>query len=225
MSFERILRYHQGVNDLSRSLIGRPAFDDLHVAMPDPERPEPGFIRATSWLYCLYFEAGRVSLTFLRRLGEANSLMDRSSTDEHIEVVRCLRTELHHNLGFVDSDRAARNVAESWRRKASGTAFPQDDQQWRKCYDCLVQEAHSFLAAIDEIVRRIEAEGGQAEQRIEEWVRRLKRSWPGAAFDPLVDDAKYRLRREALSTVGFRQRHLERWRKQLDLLDEGFDFD
>ena len=35
---------------------------------------------------------------------------------------------------------------------------------------------------------------------------------------------KYRLGREALSTVGFRQRHLDRWRKQLDLLDEGFDF-
>jgi hypothetical protein len=88
----------------------------------------------------------------------------------------------------------------------------------------LVQEANSFLGTIDEVVRRIEAEGDQAEQHIEDWVRRLKRSWPGAAFDPLVDDAKYRLGREALSTVGFRQRHLDRWRKQLDLLDEGFDF-
>ncbi len=224
MSFEQVLRYHRGVAALSRSLIGRSAFHELYVAMPDPERPEPGFIRATSWLYCLYFEAGRVSITFLRRLGEAYALMDRSSTDQHVEVVRCLRTELHHNLGFVESDQAARNVAERWRRKASGTAFPNDDQQWRKCYDCLVQEANSFLGTIDQVVRSIEAEGPQGVQRIEDWVRRLERSWPGAAFDPLVDDAKYRLGREALSTVGFRQRHLDRWRKQLDLLDEGFDF-
>ena len=108
MRFEELLRCHQRVNDLSRSLINRPAFEDLHVTIPDPSRPESGFIRATSWLYCLYFEAGRVSFTFLRRLGEAYSLIDRDWADEHVEVVRCLRTELHHNLGFADSDQAAR---------------------------------------------------------------------------------------------------------------------
>ncbi len=224
MSFENVLRCHQAVNDLSRSLIGRPAFDSLHVTIPDPSRPEPGFIRATSWLYCLYFEAGRVSLTFLRRLGEAYSIVERAATDEHFEVVRCLRTELHHNLGFSDSDQAARTAAEGWRRKACGTAIPCDDDQWRKCYNRLVEEANRFLSGIDEVVRQIEADGESATQHIEEWLRRLDRSWPAASFDPLVNEAKFRLGRDALNTVGFRQRHVDRWRKQLDLLEDGFDF-
>ena len=225
MSFESVLRCHQRVNDLSRSLIGRAAFDELHVKIPDPKSPEPGFIRATSWLYCLYFEAGRVSLTFLRRLGEAYSLVDRVPTDQHVEVVRCLRTELHHNLGFADSDQAARTAAEVWRRKACGTAMPRDESQWRSCYDCLVDEANDFLTRIDEVVRKIEANGDEAKMHIKDWLRRLERSWPAAAFDPLVDETKYRLGRDSMKTVGFRMRHVDRWRKQLELLDEGFDFE
>lgn len=224
MSFESILRCHQGINALSRSLLGRPAFDELHVALPDPASPEPGFIRATSWLYCLYFEAGRVSLTFLRRLGETYSLIDRAWVDEHVEVVRCLRTELHHNLGFADSDQAARTAAEGWRRRVCGTAMPRNDAQWSECYAGLIDEANRFLRAVDEVVRRIEADGDEAAQHLEEWLRRLDRSWPAAAFDPVVDDAKHRLGRRALNTVEFRQRHVDRWRAQLDLMEDGFDF-
>lgn len=224
MSFESILRCHQGINGLSRSLLGRPAFDELHVAIPDPSSPEPGFIRATSWLYCLYFEAGRVSLTFLRRLGEAYSLLDRGWADEHVEVVRCLRTELHHNLGFVDSDQAARTAAEGWRRRRSGTAMPRHPEQWSKCYAGLIEEARRFLGTIDEVVRRIEADGQASVQHLEDWLRRLDRSWPASAFDPVVDEAKHRLGRQALNTVEFRQRHVDRWRAQLELMEDGFDF-
>jgi len=107
MSFEKVLRCQQIINKLSHSLIGRSAFEDIHVLLPDPDQPEPGFMRATSWLYCLYFEGGRVSIKFLRRLGEAYGLGDRNIADTHVEAVRCLRTELHHNLGFTDSDQLA----------------------------------------------------------------------------------------------------------------------
>ena len=225
MSFESVLRSHQGINALARSLIGRSAFDDMHVLHPDPERAETAFIRATSWLYCLYFEAGRVTITFLRRLGEAYALVNRELSDWHVETVRCLRTELHHNLGFADSDQNARSAAESWRRSACGTALPKTDQQWRSCYDRLVSNAYEFLAGLDEVVRRVEADGPNAQQYIDEWKRRLNRDWPATAFDAVIDDAKYRLAREAMNTVAFRNRHVDQWRKQLDLLDDGFDFD
>lgn len=224
MSFEDVLRCYQGTNTLARSLIGRPAFDELHVLLPDPGKAEPAFIRATSWLYCLYFEAGRVSITYLRRLGEAYALVNRQVSDQHVEVVRCLRTELHHNLGFADSDQAARTAAESWRRKSCGTALPRTDQQWRDCYEGLVGSARVFLGGLDDVVRRIEADGADAQEHIDEWLRRLNRDWPAAAFDPVIDDAKYRLAREALNTVAFRNRYVDQWRKHLDLLEDGFDF-
>lgn len=225
MNFEEILRSHQGVNTLARSLLKRPAFDELHVILPDPTSPEPGFLRAISWLYCLYFEAGRVSLTFLRRLGEAYLLIDRTLTEKHIEAVRCLRTELHHNLGFADSDLDARTAAEGWRRRACGTAFPRTSDQWMACYSSIVNDAYKFLGTIDTIVRRIESDGDAAQQHLEDWLRRLDRNWNAASFDRLIDDAKYRLAREALNTVAFRNRYVEKWRKQLELLEDGFNFD
>jgi len=225
MNFEQVLRNHQLINTLTRSLIKRPAFNEINVLIPDPGQPEPGFMRATSWLYCLYFEGGRISINFLRRQGEAYGLMNRETSDSHIEAVRCLRTELHHNLGFADSDQQARTSAEVWRRKACGTAFPKTEKQWLKCYTLLVGEASEFLGGIEQVVRRIEADGEKASHEINQWKHRLNRSWPAPLFDPLIEDAKFRLGRPALNTVSFRNRHVERWRKHLDLLEDEFAFE
>jgi hypothetical protein len=157
-------------------------------------------------------------------LGEANGLMDRDMTDKHIETVRCLRTELHHNLGFADSDLDARNSAENWRKRACGTVLPQSSKQWEACYVGIVNDAQALLERIDAVVRYIESNGEEAQQHIDEWLRRLNRNWTGAMFDLIIDNVKYQLAREALNTVGFRNQYLDKWRKQLDLLDEGFDF-
>ena len=218
MSFEEVVRRLQHIAALAKSVVGRAPFDELHVLLPDPANPEAAFIRAVSWLYCLYFEAGRVSLIFLRRLGEAYALVDRTATDRHVEHVRCLRTELHHNLGGEDSEQTTRNTAEHWRRKACGTAVPRAADEWRACYGRLTEEASAFLGAVEAVVRRVESGGHEAQ--IEEWRRRLERSWPAARFDPLIEDAKYRLGREALRTVAFRNRYVAKWRKYLDLLDD-----
>lgn len=225
MSFEQVLRCHQAVFALSRSLLGRSAFNDVNVLLPDPSRPEAGFIRATSWLYSLYFEAGRTSLHFLSRVGEATGVIDRVVWDTHVEVVRCLRTELHHNLGFSDSDLAARQAAEAWRRRACGTVLPNSDELWLACYNKIVADAAEALRAIERVVRRLESDGDSAEENICEWKRRLERSWAASSFDPLIEDAKVRLGRESLNTVAFRTRYIERWRRQLDLLEDGFSFE
>ena len=225
MSFEEIVRRRQHMATLAKSVVGCAAFEELHVLLPDPANPEPAFIRAVSWLYCLYFEAGRVSLAYLRRLGEGYSLVDRPLAERHVEEVRCLRTELHHNLGVGESEQTTRSTAEHWRRKACGTALPRTANEWRDCYNRLMDDATAFLEAVESVVRRIESGGQEAQGHIEEWRRLLRRSWPASEFDPLIDDVKYRLGREALNTVAFRNRYVDKWRKHLELLDEEFDFE
>ena len=226
MSFEATLRIHQRINSLARSLVGRPAFDEMHVLIPNPASPEPGFIRAVSWLYCLYFEAGRVSLGFLRRLGQVYSLVDYDTFQTHTETVRCLRTELHHNLGFEDGDLYARKQAEEWRRTACGTALPRTADQWAGCYRRIVDQANSFLDGLEAVVARLEAlPAEEAEKIVADWLRLLERHIPAAEFDPLIDDAKHRLGLDSLDTVGFRNRHVARWRKSLEQLEKVFDFE
>ena len=224
MSFDLVLQKEQEVNNFARSLIDRPAFDAIQVTLPVSSSPEIAFIRATSWLYCLYFEAGRVSLRFLKDRGVGYAVMDRTQSDHHQEAVRCLRTELHHNLGYQDSDQVARKTAEHWRREACGSAFPATGAQWQNCHERLVEDASELLTSILWVLRRIEAEGEGAREYLDEWIRRLERSWTAAEFDPVIEDAKYRLGLPALDTVRFRNRHVDRWRKALDLLEDGFDF-
>ena len=225
MSFGEVQRRLQQIEVLARSLLNRSGFDDLRVLLPDPANPEAAFIRGVSWLYCLYFEAGRVSLTFLRRLGEGYSLVDRTSADGHVENIRCLRTELHHNLGLSDSDEDARRVAEKWRRGACGTAVPRTAEEWRACYTRLVNEACGLLGAMEDVLRHIEGGSEEAQAHVDEWCRRLSRNWNASDFDPVIDDVKYRLGRGALNRVAFRNRYVEKWRKRLELLEDDFDFE
>lgn len=225
MSFGTILRRTQEIALVGRSLVGQRTMEEVRVVLPDPDSPEPAFIRAVSWLYCLYFEAGRVSFGFLPRLGEAYSLVDRQVADRHVSEVRCLRTELHHNLGFEDSDLNTRTAAENWRRRACGTVLPQDAEQWRECYTRIVEDAEAFLGDVVRVVRSLEEREDEAGRDVAEWVHRLERNWMAARFDPLIEDVKVRLARDALNTVAFRNRHIGGWRGRLEVLDDGFDFD
>ncbi len=225
MSFGGVYRHYQCINRLSMSLIQRAAFDEIHVLVPDPSSPEAGFIRATSWLYCLYFEGGRPSISFFRRLGEAYEFMNRSDVDRHIEAVRCLRTELHHNLGYADSARQVREEAELWRRRACGTTLPGRPDDWLTCYNRLVEEAEEILRSIEQLVRKLEADEGAESERLDEWRRCLDHHWPAASFDLLIEEAAHRMGLRTLKTVPFRNRHVDRWRRNLDTLEDGFDFE
>ncbi|MCO7188111.1 MULTISPECIES: hypothetical protein [unclassified Pseudoalteromonas] len=225
MSFEEILIISQRINRLSQSIIHTHAFQEQNVALPNRNSPEPSFIRATSWLYCLYFESGRVSIKFLKDLGQTYSVVDKSIIDEHLEVVRSLRTELHHNLGFENSDAETRRVAESWCRGACSTSIPNKDEDWAACYTQLVLEATSLLKKIEEVVRSLEQDSENCAYYAAEWHNRLKRSWPAAKFDPLIEDIKIRLGRNSLNTVEFRNRNLRRWTKALEILEDGFSFE
>ena len=222
MSLERLLRHREQINALSRTILqGRPAFEDVHVLLPDPKNPESAFIKATSWLYCLYFEAGKVSVKFFQKCGIACSLVNPEDSERHLDVVQCLRTELHHNLGFQDADYRKRNIACSWRKMTCGTAAPEGADEWLKCYERLISDAATFLEQAYKVVRHIETSGEYAE----EWLGRLARDRPAASFDPLVEDAKRRLGYAALDTVKFRSRYYDRWRQQLELYDDDYDFE
>lgn len=225
MSFDGVLRIHQQTNVLARSLLRQSPFEDVHVLIPDPNSPELAFIRAISWLYCLYYEAGHVSFSFLRNLANAHSIGNTDNRSQHFGSVRCLRTEQHHNLGLAPSDVETRTAAESWRRAACGTAVPTSDVEWRACYERVIEDACLFLTSMHRTVRLIEdSEEKIRGQYLGEWIRRLNRHYPGFLFDRLVDDAKYRLGQDALDTVVFRNRHIAKWRSHLDLLEDGFDF-
>lgn len=223
MNFETILRCTEQINTLSRSILrGRPAFAEITVRLPNPENPELAFIQATSWLYCLYCEAGRVSIKFLQKCGVACSLINEENCKSHILIVQYLRTELHHNLGFGDTDLSKRNISNKWRKDNCGTADPQSNDEWNKCYIQLVSEAFIFLKQIYDIVRYIE----NSEEYTKEWYRRLERDCPAASFDPIIEDAKRRLGYLVLDTVKFRNRYYSRWKKQLDVyVDYDFEYE
>jgi hypothetical protein len=56
------------------------------------------------------------------------------------------------------------------------------------------------------------------------WVQRLSRNHRPHEFDEVVEKVKRDLGLDALDAVALRRRYLDKWRKQLDLLDSGYSF-
>lgn len=227
MSFDSIHHGFQKINQLSQIMIQQPALSSIEVSLPAPgSGSELAFIRATSWLYCLYFEAGRGSISFLIKLAEAYQLDQVSQYKSHMENIRCLRTEFHHNLGFEGTDYQARTKAEEWRYQACGTRIPADGNDWKKCYQRLVKdEAVKFLDFLERTLRYLEQDAAESRERnIMDWRQRLQQDYPAARFDPLIEDIKFQLGKKGLDTVKFRNRYVGRWKKELEIMQEDYDF-
>lgn len=228
MSFHAIQCSYQSINLISRSLIQEPAFQDVNVVLPAANSaPELAFIRATSWLYCLYFEAGRCSIKFLLQLADSYNL-DTDKYREHMDEVRCLRTEFHHNLGFSDSDYRSRRKVEDWYLSTCKTRRPASNEHWESCYKSLTDEENdksspAFLRFLEDVIRNLEQDS-HLQNRIDDWIQRLNNDFPAARFDPLIEDAKVILGRSALDTIKFRNRFVSRWKKELEKLEEGYVF-
>ena len=209
---------------MARSLVEREALPSVRVVMPDPARPEAAFMRAISWLYCMYHEEGRASVAFLTRVATSVGLAGNNMISMHLDTVQYLRTEQSHSLGYEETDLQTLLAAEAWKRKTCGTAHPATQQEWETCYTCLIEEACGFLTLLRRAARHVESASENEPELVREWRRRLHRSWPGSDFDPLVRDAILRLGRPSLRITAFRNRHVDRWRKQLSILEDGFDF-
>lgn len=224
MTFENVLRLKQQINILASSLINKP-LSDVSVIHPNSDNPECGFIRLTSWLYCLYFEVEKVSIDYFLAIAKNKGMASHVSFTEHIESVRCLRTELHHNLGYDGGDVFTRQKSEAWKRVACGSALPTNQSEWDQCYNKLLSDSVSLLDQIVGVLKLIEKlDGDEQSEILKEWIFRLNKSFKGADFDPIIEDVKFRLGRPALKTVAFRNLNLEKWKKSLLLLEDGFDF-
>lgn len=224
MTFADLLAAFQRLDQLAFAVLQTPAFKAMHVTLPGPGSSELKFIRASAWMYCLYIEAGRVSIDFLIRQGLAFGSIDPDDAKDHINYVRCLRTESSHNLGFTDSDQASREAAQRWRRRACGTAVPNREADWDRCIDALCRDGHHFVDRLYDVVRRLEEQQAECQLQLTEWKRLLDRDYSVADFDRVVEATKNRFGSGMMNTVAFRNRHLDRWRERLRALEDGFDF-
>lgn len=213
MSFARVLNLHRQLRLELLRHAGDEAMPPLEgLSLPTGEDDELSFVRLVVWSYALLQENGRVSLKFLRELG-------KSPKEEVVERVMALRAWLTHNLSLTkDSERL--NIARAWLRKSCGAHLDLKPEHWKQCFLALTNEMCEFLQRALASCAVLE-DPTDGPHNVLELRRRLSKNWDAYQFDRYVEEAAARLGLDNVDIVGFRTRHLNQWRKVVELAEDG----
>jgi hypothetical protein len=222
----RVLTLKEDINRLSSKLLesGALFFEDLSLPIPRFVPPELGFLRTVSWLYALYIETAKVNMDFIIERFPAYGLDTDGKHSTHYALIQKMRTYSQHNLDLTQPrNQRIQEDCEQWFSDQCGTPVPCDDHHWNNCLINILVDAVSFGKTLLRCIRNIE--GDDSKDRIlQEWDSRRKRSHSPHEFDTLIEIVAADMGREHIDAVRLRKRFYDRWIKELELLDEGYDF-
>ena len=201
------------------------AFADLSMASPRFDPPELGFIRAITWFYGFYYEAGKVSLPFLLERGNPYGLSEGRSSNSHVNNVRQLRTYLHHNLNLgTERDSRLQAQCETWFYETCGSRIPGNDNEWCSCLVTLLKDAVGFLQTTINIIREIEKDEAQ-DMILDQWAIELRNFRHKHEFERVTAVVARDLGHEFLDVPTICNRYYDKWSKQLRLKVGQYDFE
>jgi hypothetical protein len=222
----QILRLKEEIDDVASKLNEiNGVFESISLKIPKFTPSELGFLRTISWLWVLYYEVGKVNVTFLTERFFAYNLDPDGKLAEHLHIVQQLRTYLQHNLNPKESHNIdIKEACERWLKDRCGTPIPGDNRQWKICLTSLLNDAIDFFSVLRTCIRSIE-EDESRNQILSEWDFIRKRYHPPHEFDNLIFKVAADMGRENLDAVRLRKRFYTEWVKELDLLRGNYDFE
>lgn len=223
-----ITRLRDDLNKRSFSLSeNKHSFFRSH-SLPTPKftPPELGFLLAVSWLYVLYYEAGKINIDFILGRFPIYKIDIDGKVAEHVYTVGRIRTYLHHNLDpDMKRDSMTQEVCQKWMKKQCNTSVPESEQEWFACLLAILEEAIACLKSLKECVREIERDENP-ESIILSWNALRERYHPAEQFDELItlvaSDLGYEYAPE--DSARLRKRFYNKWIRELNKMPVGYDF-
>jgi hypothetical protein len=204
---------------------GLKVFNDVSLEKPKLKPAELGLLRAVSWFYGLYFEAGAVNVQFLNQLINTYRLDPSGAVSYHLNLVNQLRTYFHHNLDpSKHRDRIIQEYCEEWFKKQCGTFQPDSEEEWFSCLDAFIKEVRDYFQALSKCIRMIEQDESK-DKILQDWEFSRTREHPPQAFDSIISITASDMGRDNLDVLTFRKRFYERWKKELATLTGNYDFE
>jgi hypothetical protein len=204
---------------------GEDVFERISLQLRSFTPSELGFLRIVSWLYVLYYEAGKVNVEFLRGLLPAYLLDEDGKHLSHLKTVHYMRTFLQHNLDPTkEQNRMIQIACENWLHHQCQTRVLTEDRHWKICLISLLREATDFLTAFRDCIHCIEQDECR-EDILNLWRLRRKRYHPPYEFEKLISLAAADMGRENINAGHLCKRYYERWSRELDLQQGNYDFE
>lgn len=221
-----ILQKKEAIDRMSIRLNnGHKVFRDIFLEMPKLKPAELGLLRAVSWFYVLYNEAGKINVEFISDRFNIYGINSGSNVSNHLALVNMLRTYFQHNLDpSKPHDIHIKENCEKWFKEQCGTFEPENEDQWTYCLNGFVRETLTFFHALVKCIREIEQDES-CEQILQDWEVRRSRYHPPHKFDELIQKTTIDMGRNNLDVVKFRKRFYNKWIKELETLHVGYDFE
>lgn len=203
--------------------VGR-VFENMTLNQPRFSPAELGFIRSISWLYGLYYEAGKVGVNFLLKYLEVYQLESGGCHAEHYRIVRSLRTFLVHNLNLdTVHDKKLVQSCQEWFRQGCGSYFPTDEEHWQPLLVHLLGESVAFLEVLRTCVRKIEVDE-RRDLICSQWAQRLKRYYPPHLFDEIIPEVLQDIGRTEMNAIRLRKKYYADWARVFETYSDEHDF-
>jgi hypothetical protein len=200
-------------------------FEAVSQHMPKFVPAELGFLRLVSWLYVLFWEAGKISVPFVMKRFEAYSVDADGRIRAHPINVQELRTYTQHNLNNEEAhDKLTMGNCHTWFSSQCGTAVPDSEDEWSRCVLALLQESIEFLEALLNVLRFIERDESK-DVICKEWKFRRNRYHPPHQFEALVSSIASDMGHEYIDSERLVRRNYDKWTQSLRAFSSEYVFE
>jgi hypothetical protein len=200
-------------------------FEAISQRMPKFVPAELGFLRLVSWLYVLFWEAGKVSVPFVMKRFEAYSLDADGKIRAHVTNVQELRTYTQHNLNNEEPHgKRTMEDCHAWFALRCGTAIPVSEDEWSRCVLALLHESLGFLEVLLSVLRSIEKDESRNVICLE-WKFRRNRYHPPHQFETLVSKIASDMGHEFIDQERLVRRNYDKWTQSLKAFSSEYNFE
>jgi hypothetical protein len=199
-------------------------FDYISLEMPKLSHPELGFIRIVSWLYVLYYEAGKINVDFISQRFEAYNIDSDENLKMHFSNVHDLRTFLQHNLNSDrEHDSKIDKICTNWFKRNCSTWVPNSDSEWESCLESILLNSIEFLKGLESCFREIEKDDSYT-QIVEQWVLKRQQYHPPHDFERMIQLTANDMGRDNIDSKKICNKYMGGWKNELGLLKSDYDF-
>jgi hypothetical protein len=189
-------------------------FDNMHIDLKLVRGDELSFLKLTSWLYKLYFEAGHNNIKFLENKFHTYGI----NLGEHKKDVHALRTYFQHVLDEnSNSDLDLLNYVENLFIENIGRKMPSSDNDWSLCVELLVVGSLNYLEKIHECLDEISNDEFK-DVIINDWQMKIEGGIKIYAVIPLCKKITEEIGYEFIDAKEFTRKNYDKWVKEASFL-------
>jgi hypothetical protein len=225
-AFLQIVELRNNINSMTLELgkVEKP-FREIYFSVPVYSCSEAGFLRSVSFLYMLYYEAGRVNVEFLVEQLRGFQLDPEEMARRHVFLVHSLRTSLQHSLDLSENrNQDMLDQAKAWFRENCGSEMPSSIEDWDKCLSALLMQTVDCMNLLFSCVTTIKADAF-CDSIISQWNSQCSHYHPPHEYDRVISIVAADIGMPYADPVKIRKRFYETWSKELENLTGNYNFE